>query len=412
MAADASRVRIIEGVRVWSGLAGAELTPEGMSIRIADGRIDRIERVERRASARPADAAAHFVYENAFAVPGLIDGHVHMDVNPLKGVAVQSEIPAAVRLRDMRARALAMVRCGITTARDLGGGDGAEIELRDSIARGETPGPRLLCAGQPVTTPGGHCHFWGGDAADVGAGRAVIDRQVGRGADWIKLMATGGVATQGTSPSGVQFETHEIAALVAHAATHGRRVAAHCHGTQGIANAANGGVHSIEHCSFAGEPGFGGDYSQDVVDAVAASGAWVSPTVNAGWARRIEKDGAPTEFFGRMSRVFRELIRAGVPLVASTDAGIPGVLHHRLAEGLVAFARYAGLDAEGVLRTATSDAARALGIDGETGTLVPGASADVLILRDDPLEDPAALLQPLGVFVRGEHFAPLAATDR
>ena len=411
MADEATAVRIIEGVQVWSGEAGAGLTEPDTAIRIEGGRI---AQVGERDSAARGSRNSHFIYENAFAVPGLIDAHVHMGVDPHRSVAAQAEIPPDERLRDMRARALAMIRCGITTARDLGGGDGAEIDLRDSIARGEVPGPRLLCAGQPVTTPGGHCHFWGGAAANLDEGRAVIDRQVARGVDWIKIMATGGVATKGTAPSGVQFDASEIAELVAHAAHRGRRVAAHCHGTQGIANAATGGVRTIEHCSFAGGSGFGGDYSQDVVDTIAASGAWVSPTVNAGWGRRIEKEegGAHTEFFDRMSRVHHELVRAGVPMVASTDAGIPGVLHHRLAEGLVAFARYAGFDAEEVLRTATSDAALALGLDGETGKLVPGASADVLILEKNPLEDPAALLRPLGVFVRGKHFTPLSASER
>lgn len=404
-----NRVRIIEGVRVWSGEPGAQWTPDEVSIWLEGGRIAGFGAGN---GSRSGDRTSRFIYENAFALPGLIDSHVHMGIDPHIRVAAQQDVPADQRRRDMRARALAMVRCGITTARDLGGGDGAEIDLRDAIARGETPGPRLLCAGQPVTTPGGHCHFWGGEAADLDAGRAVIDRQVERGADWIKLMATGGVATQGTSPGGVQFEASEIGELVAHAAGHGRRVAAHCHGTQGIANAATGGVHTIEHCSFAGDSGFGGDYSQPVVDAIAASGCWVSPTVNSGWGRRIEKDGAPTEFFRRMSRVYRELIRAGVPLVASTDAGIPGVLHHRFAEGLVAFARYAGLDGEGVLRSATRDAALALGIEEETGTLVPGRRADILILGENPLENPSALLRPIGVFARGEHFVPMPENER
>lgn len=405
MAAPADRTIAITGVRTWTGARHSARSAS--VIRITQGRIEAIgAATELMRDARRID------FTGAFALPGLIDGHVHLGLDPTKGVVAQAAISLAERQRAMNRRALEMVRCGITTARDLGAGDWAALELRDRIARGELPGPRLLCAGQPLTTPGGHCHFWGGEASTPAELRCVLTRQLEHGVDWIKVMATGGVATRGTSPSEPQFDAATLSAIVDQARAGGREVAAHCHGTRGIAHSARAGVRTIEHCSFAGAEGFGSDFDAAVVQAVRAAGAWVSPTVNGGWARRADHEGRPSEFFERMSKVLRELVAAGVPLCASTDAGIPGVHHHRLVEGLLALARYSGLAGEALLRTATVEAARALGLEHETGRLEPGLAADLLVVEDDPCRDPSTLLRPLAVFARGRQIDPLPFDER
>jgi len=108
-----------------------------------------------------------------------------------------------------------------------------------------------------------------------------------------------------------------------------------------------------------------------------------------------------------MTRVFEGLRAAGVPLIASTDAGIPGVPHHGLPGALPVMARLAGLDAASTLRSATSEAARALGLDAETGRLAPGLAADVLVCTGDPLRDLSDLARPLLVVARGEIGADL-----
>jgi hypothetical protein len=135
------------------------------------------------------------------ALPGLIDAHVHMELDPDQHVPpTRTDTSASARAR-MVDRAAAMLDAGITTARDLGGGAWLEFELRDRIRSGEIRGPRLLCAGQPVTSPSGHCHFWGGEAASAAEAGIVIDRQVSHGADLIKVMATG---PQGPDPPGAE----------------------------------------------------------------------------------------------------------------------------------------------------------------------------------------------------------------
>lgn len=397
---------LIRGVRIWDGTAD-RVTRTPRRILVDDGRIARIS--PDRGGPVPARAvAAQGVGEvvdltGCIVMPGLIDAHVHMGLDPaLATPAEQLAVPPDERRTRMAERAWSMAAAGITTARDLGWGDYAELELRDRIARAELPGPRLLCAGQPLTRPEGHCHFWGGGAEDPAAQRAVVDRQLARGVDWIKVMATGGVFTPGSDARSPQFDENEIRAVCRRAAEAGRPVAAHCHGTSGIRNAARGGVRTIEHCSFAGERGFGADLDASVVRELAEAGAWVSPTVNLGWGRRmVDGRGRPSDFFERMAEVMHRLRHAGVPLIASTDAGIPGVAHHRLVEGLLAFQRFAALSNPDLLRTATSASADGLRLGDVTGRVAVGLEADLLAVRRDPTLDPTTLLAPVWVMTRG-----------
>jgi imidazolonepropionase-like amidohydrolase len=125
----------------------------------------------------------------------------------------------------------------------------------------------------------------------------------------------------------------------------------------------------------------------------------VSPTVNRGWQRYLDNPD-PTKL-QRIRAAFQAMQRLGIPFVASTDAGIPGVLHHQLPEALAVFARILECSPEAALRTATSDAATALGLDAVTGRLAPGLAADVLLVDGDPLADLAALTRPVAVWARG-----------
>jgi imidazolonepropionase-like amidohydrolase len=383
----------LTGVRLWDGASEA-LRPGLVTLRIEDQRIAGVgDAPELERDAERIDL------RGAVALPGLCDAHVHLTLDPARREAVQDA--SGDPLETMAVRARAMVAAGITTARDLGGPEFRALELRDRIASGELVGPRLLCAGQPLTSPQGHCWFWGGEANGAGELRAVVRRQVERGADWIKVMATGGVLTRGTTPAQSQFEEAELAAAVAEARAHGRHVAAHCHGTEGIGRAARAGVRTIEHCSFASEDGFGGAQDASVMTDVVRSGAWISPTVNTGFARFFAEDGSPGKFATRMNQVYTQLRRAGAPFIASTDAGIPGIAHHRLPEALPLFARLAELRPVEALRTATSEAARALGLEAETGRLAAGLAADVLVVDGNPLEDLGALMRPILVLARG-----------
>jgi imidazolonepropionase-like amidohydrolase len=305
----------------------------------------------------------------------------------------------------MEERARAMLFCGITTARDCGGGHHREHALRDRIRGGKLPGPRLLCCGQPITSPDGHCAFWGGAVSTSVEIDRMVALQVEAGSEWIKVMATGGVFTPNSRARDSQFDLARLTRIVESATRAGKPVAAHCHGTQGIADAVRAGVRTLEHASFAGPDGFGTAIDESLVRTIADASIWVSPTVNSGWGRRVTgKSGEPTEFFDRMSRSLRLQRECGVRFIASTDAGIPGVAHHDLVSGLIAFERFAGLRPVDVLRAATCEAATALGVADVTGRIATGLSADFLVLDSDPLADLAALRDPEVVVSTGAWF--------
>lgn len=387
----------LASVRVWDGVS--ERTSEPQNLRVEGGRIASV-------GPDPALLDGARVLETAsgaVALPGLIDSHVHLTLDPaISAPADQLKLPHEQVREAMAGRALAMVRAGITTARDLGGGAWLELELRDRIGRGEIPGPRLLCAGQPLTVESGHCHFWGGAVGSDDEIRATIQRQVDHGADCIKVMATGGVMTRGSGVLRAQFDRRELELVRAEAARHGRRVAAHCHGTAGIRNAVAAQLRTIEHCSFAGDKGFGSDLDPVACRELGEQHTWVSPTVNANWTRfYTDKAGTPSRFFDDMRAVFAELRGAGARLIASTDAGIPGVRHDRLPQALLVLARFADLAPVDALRAATSEPARALELAQETGRLAPGLAADVLVVPGDPLQDLGVLAEPVLVLARG-----------
>jgi imidazolonepropionase-like amidohydrolase len=378
--------------RIWDGVSDDYLV-DAEAIRIEAGRIVAI------GSARALGVGAD-IYDcgGRTLLPGLIDAHVHLCLDPGIHAALDQgkETQTELRLR-MSERCEAMVRAGITTARDLGGGTWDELYIRDRVLAGEIPGPRLVCSGQPITSVQGHCHFWGGEADSIDAALAVLELQVQKGADLIKIMATGGNLTPGSKPALAQFDEATLVTLVARANSHGRHVAAHCHGTAGIRNATAAGVTTIEHCSWVGASGWGVDYDETTARQIGERGIWVSPTVSANWKRHLGRG----DFETRVRENFRRMREAGVKLIASTDAGIPNVLHHQLPLALPMFAHFAELSPVQVLRAATSDCATAIGLGGETGRIAVGLSADLLLVEGDVLTELDALAHPAQVWARG-----------
>jgi imidazolonepropionase-like amidohydrolase len=380
---------ILTDLAIWDGLT---LIPADTLILSGS----RIEALLQRDELTAAQRKRAVPLPGATAMPGLIDAHVHMVLdpdNPTPPALGEGGDPAA-----MRRRAASMIAAGITSARDLGGGAWLELELRDAIVSGEAMGPRLVCSGQPITSPGGHCHFWGGEAEDLESAQAVIARQVERGVDLIKVMATGGRFTRGSKPLEPQFDVDTLTGIVSAAGDSGLMVAAHCHGTPGIEAAALAAVHSIEHCSWVGAEGWASDYREDVTDIMVEKGTWISPTIHKNWQRFIDSNSATLT---RMRQALINMREAGIGFMASTDAGIPGVFHHHLPEALAVFAAVAQMSAEQTLRSATSAAAEGIGLGAETGRLRPGFVADVLIVDGDPLTSLDCLVRPIGIWGRG-----------
>ena len=217
--------------------------------------------------------------------------------------------------------------------------------------------------------------------------------------DLIKVMASGGRMTPGSDPKKAQFNVETLSAIVAEANSHGLPVAAHCHGTAGIEVAALAGVNTIEHCSWVGEAGWASDYQEPIAKLILDREIWISPTVNKGWQRMLDSNNSSV--LDRIRKSTIKMLELGIPFVASTDAGIPGVFHHELPLALNVFSQIAELTPEATLCSATSNAARALGLEEQTGALLPGLAADILLLDGNPLIDLAALTRPVGVWARG-----------
>ena len=332
-----------------------------------------------------------------YAIPGLIDAHIHLCLDPdVSDPLEHGRKPRETQLAGMRSRAEAMVRAGITTARDLGGGQWLELEIRDEIASGMQKGPRLICAGQPITSVGGHCHFWGGEATDTESAKTVLERQVGKGVDLIKIMVTGGNITPGSKPVDSQFDDDTVMDLVKESSARKLHVAAHCHGTEGIRQAAVAGVRTVEHCSWVGASGWSQAYDQHVVETMVGNDVYVSPTINAGW-QRFRKP----EFVEMVQGNYRKMKSAGIRLIASTDAGIPRVYHHHLPRALPEFARFAELSNLEVLKAATSLCAEAIDLGAITGRIAVGYAADFVVYEANPLEDLSVLENPVLVVADG-----------
>ncbi|MGB4861567.1 MAG: amidohydrolase family protein [Tepidiformaceae bacterium] len=328
-------------------------------------------------------------------IPGLIEGHAHLcfDTTPGWRTTYDTDTPAKMLLR-MASYGRRMLRAGITTVRDLGSPTDLGIELRESIDAGLTEGPRLLVAGSPITTTGGHCWFMGGECDGELGIRRQVREHVKAGTDWIKVMATGGNMTPRTNTFAAQFTVDELRACIEEAHRLRRRVAAHAHGIAGIRVATEAGVDCIEHCSFTAPGGY--EFDQPLIDEIAAKGILVSPTVSVGF-RRWPDDGRREQ----RGRVLKALLDGGCRVVMSTDCGIPGVPHEALGGGMEVLQEATDYAPVEILKLATSRSAELLELP-DRGAIEPGRLADLVVVEGDPTSDLSALQNVKYVIKGGE----------
>ncbi|MEU8772357.1 amidohydrolase family protein [Streptomyces sp. NPDC048606] len=361
-------------------------------------------RAEVDAQVEPAVPRLHF--PGGTLLPGLIDAHVHLafdagsdPVGTLR-TASDADLYAA-----MATRAERLLATGVTTVRDLGDRGGLAVRLRDEIASGRLPGPRILSAGTPLTPPGGHCWFLGGEVEGEAAIRDAVRRNAANGVDLIKVMATGGGLTKGGPPVWqAQFTPRELNIVVEEARRAGLPVAAHAHGTEGIAAAVAAGVDSIEHCTWMAKDGF--DVREDLVAAIAGQGISVCPTASPDWRGFAERFGweRAEEMFGRI----RWMAENGVRLLPGTDAGVTRAVFDGFVSSLEFF-EHIGMTPTEIIDLATAGAAEALGIAHDTGRLTPGHRADLLVVDGDPLTDLNALRKPRLTLSEGRPSTPAPA---
>jgi len=375
---------------------------ENPSVLIRDGRI---LDVLPAGAALPADAdcAARC---SATLLPGLIDCHLHLigyrQIPPSEwGRPARPELA-----RKAAAHAAQALRAGVTTVRDCGDIDGVAPELRDAIAAGSALGPHVWASAGVVTTPGGHGHFMGIEAQGPAAVRAAVETLIGRGADFIKIIASGGGGTPGTYPWDSQFSVEELAAGVEAAHRRGKRVCAHVHAVASIRNCLQAGVDTLEHVTCITEAG--PRLTDDLIAQLARAGVWVIPTltcyrnpVQAGLPKTfIQKIGMQgMDFVELHARQTRRMLDGGVRIAGGTDGVQVGVGPADIVDEATYLGEMAGSPDFG-LRAVTGLAAQALGLD-DRGVIAAGKRADLLLLAENPLQDLRALRNAVQVYRDG-----------
>jgi imidazolonepropionase-like amidohydrolase len=386
----------------------------GASTVIVDnGRIARIE------SGFTAPAGAIVIDErNRTVMPGMTDVHVHLTGTSgepwYQGYTQKYSVPyeATVGLT----HALEMAQGGFTTVRDLGGDTSAVIAVRDAVTEGRFPGPRIKVAGAPLSIIGGHADPTTGLPPELAAAmdeanldpsvctgadecQKVVRKLAAAGVDWIKIMATGGVLDPGTRGLEQHFTDEEMKAICDMAHFMGLKVAAHAHGARGIDAAVRAGVDSIEHGTFIDDQG--------VRDMKARGTYYVATLMAFSGVERAMGSGklAPAseakarQTFAVWGKGLNLAYRNGVNIALGTDSAVAP--HTEANKELELMVTKGGMAPRDALIAATKGGPALMNLSGETGTLDPGKSADLIAVEGDPLVDPTAVQRVDYVMVEG-----------
>jgi imidazolonepropionase-like amidohydrolase len=383
---------------------------EQQTIVIRDGKIDVIQPgylgkddvVGANGNAKIIDLSDRFV------MPGFIDLHVHIsrEYGPESKLDTVTMGDAANALTGQM-YAYRTLLTGFTTLRDLGSPGDAVFALRDAIKAGKVPGPRILVAGDAIAATGGHgdVHGFRREVLDAipstaicdgpDSCRAAVRRQVKRGADVIKITATGGVLSETAAGTGQQLTDAELEAIVETAHSLGRKVTAHAHAKEGIEAALRAGVDSVEHSMWA---------DRDTMMLFIKTGAWLIPTIYpitaVGDTPEKMKQGpfanAPPAVMAKLLELGRQpkemgalAYKMGVKIALGTDAGV--YTHGENANEFVEYVNI-GMSPMEALMAGTVHAAEAGGIQDKTGSLEPGKAADIVAMPGNPLQDIQAVL--------------------
>lgn len=382
-------MKCITGAKLIDGtgrspVSSSDILVEGNKIRKIGQDIDIPE------EAKIIDASKYTV------MPGLIDSHVHICLNGEPSVFdILQYSPGMIQLMGAY-NALETLRSGYTSIRDMGAPMGFAIALSRAIEKGIANGPRIVAGGKVISQTGGHADFYLPSGISYHAMSNIADgsnelRKAAReelraGADFLKICSSGGVMSPSDPVDTRQFTVQEIKAVVEEAEAVGRSVASHAHGTTGIRNAVEAGVRSIEHGTIMDE---------EVSKMMAEKGVFHVPTMVASY-NIIEhgREGGIPEYAVKKAEEISHYPAESmmlsheneVPLAAGTDAGTPFNRHGDNTKELELMIE-AGLTEMDAIKTATSTAARCIGLGDSIGKIKEGRKADLILVDGDPLKD-------------------------
>ncbi|MGM8212254.1 amidohydrolase family protein [Virgibacillus sp. W0430] len=333
-----------------------------------------------------------------YVMPGLIDAHVHLvwDGSPDPMPVIEHLENDAVTLRAYK-HALDYLKLGITTVRDVGSPDRTVLHVRDAINSQLLKGPTIVSAGTSISITGGHVYSLGREADGVDGVRTAARTVLKEGADLLKLMATGGIYTEGEDPGNTQLTFDEIAVAVEEANNKNKRVAAHADGLEGIMNCIKAGVTTIEHGIYA---------NTEALQLMKEKGMYLVPTM-AVMRRLSTYDQIPAfaqekalEVTGPHMDMLKKAVELGVNIATGTDCGSAGTPPEYYFEELCIMEE-AGMKPIDVIKSSTSIAAACLGID-DRGIIAEGKKADLLLLNENPCTDLRVLKDEKIVLKNGE----------
>ncbi|MFK0223984.1 amidohydrolase family protein [Streptomyces vinaceus] len=392
---------MIQAIRAGGLFDGTKALGPG-TVLVEDGRI---KDVDTSGAAMPDGAEVVDFGSEAWILPGLIDTHVHLAFDagedPVRRLAESDDDHVLTQMWRAAGKAL---DAGITTVRDLGDRGYLSLKLREEAAAVPHIQPHIVAAGPPITSPGGHCHFLGGEVRGREALIAAVRERRERGCDVVKVMASGGRMTPGTAMHRPQFRPEDLRAVVDEAHRLGMTAAAHVHSAEAIPQALEAGFDTLEHLTFFTENG--PDPTPALLDRITGSGVTASLTL--GSLPGVQTPLSSDHWGSRLYPAWARLHALGVAITAGTDAGISrakphDVLPHAVAE----LAGPVGMTPTEALASMTSVAAAACGLPDVKGCLKRGADADLVVVGGDPLLDFAALRDVRSVYRLGHSIEPV-----
>ncbi len=396
-------MRKVSDVIIRAGILIDSVSEDAKSkkeIWITDGKITAIKEGHTPDATIPNDAQV-LNAEHLTVLPGIVDAHVHItsgarpDYPKLRDEPVAS---AAIRgVSNVRDTLLG----GITTIRSAGTRDFIDVNLRDAIEAGTIPGPRLKAAGRGLCITGGHGWFHSIECDGVDAFRQAARTLIKNGVDLIKIKVTGGVNTPGTRPGVPQMNLDEIKAVLTETRKRGITLIGHTEGREGIRDAVEAGIDSIEHGYFIDD--------EESLVKMREKGIYLVPTLIAYDLIAISGDkGVPAEAVENAQMTvktnqdsFRMAVEFGVPIAMGSDAGTVFNDHGLSARELEYMVR-CGMTPMQAIKAGTSEGAKLLRLADKIGTIEVGKEADIIAVEGNPLEDISVITNVKTVVARGK----------